>query len=92
MSTATEKSKAAVAAIASGEQLVTKEKAREIYLAVSNLEKETRNAEHQAFLLMAAYENIDPLTVRDFELFLRESLRDVYKLLKFVGELTSGKQ
>lgn len=91
MSTATEKSKAAVAALVSGDTFVTKEKAREIYLAVSNMEKEARNAEHQAFLLMAAYENVDPLTVRDFEMFLRESLRDVYKLLKFVGELTSGK-
>jgi hypothetical protein len=84
---ATQKSKAAIAALVSGKELLSDERARHLWLSVAGLSIAARDAEHSAFLVLAGAENKDYLAVDDFEKVLRVHLNAVREQMAFIRSL-----
>lgn len=88
---ATEKSRQAVAALASGKTLLTPEQSRHLWLSVAGLSSAGRDAEHAAFLLMAGIENKNFLAVSDFDQAMRVHLNKVREQMAFIRSLLEQK-
>lgn len=91
MQTATEKSKAAVAAIASGVEIPTAEKSRHLWLAAASLVEMAKRAEHAAFLSMREFETNQVQSGYDFNQVMIAHLSEVKANLVFIGGVVNGK-
>jgi hypothetical protein len=91
MQTATEKSKAAVAAIASGVEIPSAEKSRHVWLAAAALVQVAKNAEHSAFLAMREFEVDQVASAFEFNNAMLAQLGEVKNQLVFIGSVVNGK-
>ena len=91
MQSATEKSKSAIAAIASGVAVPSTESSRHIWLAAATLADMAKRAEHSAFLAMREFENKEPQSGFEFNQAMMSQLSEVKASLVFIGGLLNGK-
>lgn len=88
----TEKSKAAIAALVSGE-LLTPEQSRHVWLSISSLVMSARDAEHAAFLQMSELMgNGNEISAIEFNNFMRGHLNKVREQLAFIRSILDVKQ
>jgi hypothetical protein len=91
MQTATEKSKAAIAAIVSGVEIPSAEKSRHVWLAAAALVQVAKNAEHSAFLVMREFEAGQVASAFEFNNAMISQLGEVKSQLVFIGGVVNGK-
>ena len=91
MQTATEKSKAAIAAIVSGVEIPTAEKSRHVWLAAAALVQLAKNAEHSAFLAMREFENNQQASAFEFNNAMVLQFGEVKNQLRLIGSVVNGK-
>lgn len=72
---------------------ITPEQTRHVWLSVSSLTASARDAEHAAYLLMAESNgNGNPVTIADFNKFMRDHLNKVREQMAFIRSVLEPKQ
>lgn len=82
--------KHAAAIWAAANNQLTAEQSRHCFLALSALVAAARDADHTAYLLMAATQNNQPRDAAEFQKVMREQLALVRDQLKFIGSVLNG--
>ena len=77
----------AAAILAAANNQLTPEQSRHCFLALSSLVALARDANHSAYLLMAATENNQPRDADEFQRVMREQLALVRDQLKFISRV-----
>jgi hypothetical protein len=92
MQTATEKSKAAIEALVSGQNFLSAEQLRHLWLSVAGLTLSARDAEHSAFLMMMESENKNLTLSIEAEGFLRNHLNKIREQMTFIRSVLGQAQ
>ena len=89
---ATEKSKAAIAAVVSGSYVPSTEKTRHLWLAVASLVEHVKAAEHCAFLAMREIEMGQVQSGFEFNAAAIARLSEAKQQMIFIGSVVNGKK